>query len=168
MPGPVHALLLACVHPAMHHGNVESLLWLYDIHLLAQQLSHGDFQRFAILAISRRVAAICARQLEATSRHFRTPIPPDVLADLRRARPEPSAAYLRSDRRWTDDLVSSMRALGRWDERARFLRGVVLPSAHYMRNAYALPRSPLAALLLPALYVHRVLAGGWKVLAGHK
>src|SRR5678815_1905510 len=26
---PRHALLLACIHPVMHHRNVESLIWSY-------------------------------------------------------------------------------------------------------------------------------------------
>src|SRR4029078_6314769 len=33
--GDVHALILACVHMAAHHRNLEHLLWCYDLHLLA-------------------------------------------------------------------------------------------------------------------------------------
>ena len=40
---PVDALLLACVHPVMHHRNAESLLWLFDVHLLAASLSNEEF-----------------------------------------------------------------------------------------------------------------------------
>src|SRR5688500_13095157 len=43
-PCGVHALLLACVHPVMHHQNEERLLWIYDIHLLAATMTEIDFE----------------------------------------------------------------------------------------------------------------------------
>src|SRR5260370_18599962 len=29
--GPLHALLLPCIHPVMHHRNAESPIWIYSI-----------------------------------------------------------------------------------------------------------------------------------------
>ena len=167
-PEAVHALLLACVHPAMHHRNVESLLWQYDIHLLAEGLSDGEFREFAELAQLRRVAAICGHQLEATRQRFGTRIFEDVRFSPGRDVMEPSAAYLRPNRRWIDDVFASLRGLRRWPERVRFLREVAFPSPRYMRRAYDLPRSPISTLLLPFVYAHRLAAGGWKILAGEK
>jgi hypothetical protein len=167
-PRPVHALLLACVHPAMHHRNVESLLWQFDIHLLAERLSHTEFGQFAELACLRRVSAVCAQQLDATHRRFGTRIPEAVRSSLACGDYELSAAYLRPNRRWTDDFIASLRGLQRWPERVRLLRDVAFPSPRYMRSAYDLPRSPLATLLLPLMYAHRLAAGGWKILAGEK
>ena len=167
-PAPVHALLLACVHPAMHHRNVESLLWQYDIHLLAEGLSDGEFREFAELAHVRRVSAICGHQLEAARRRFGTRIRADVPFCQGSDALELSAAYLRADRRWTDDLAASVRGLQRWPERLRFLRQIAFPSPRYMRRAYELPRSPFATLLLPFVYAHRLAAGGWKILSGEK
>jgi hypothetical protein len=37
-----------------------------------------------------------------------------------------------------------------------------------MRQAYGFERLPVGVALLPALYVHRIMAGGWKVLTGVK
>jgi hypothetical protein len=167
-PSPVHALLLACVHPAMHHRNVESLLWLYDIHLLARKLSEDEWRRFERLATMKQVSAICAHQLEAAGRRLGTGVPEAVRANLIATSYEPSAAYLVPGRRWTDDLVSSVRGLQHWRARLRFLREVTFPPARYMRTAYELPHSPLSTILLPLVYVHRIAAGGWKVLAGEK
>jgi hypothetical protein len=167
-PHSVHGLLLACVHPAMHHRNVESLLWQFDIHLLAASLSDMELGEFAELARRRRVSTICAEQLDATRRRFGTSIPEAVRVSLAGGGDEPSAAYLRANRQWTDDLVASLRGLRRWPERVRFLRDVAFPSPRYMRSAYDLPRSPLATLMLPLVYAHRLAAGGWKILAGQK
>ena len=61
--GPVHALLLACLHPVMHHRNLERLIWVYDIHLLASRLSAAELGRFADLAIAKEVGTICATNL---------------------------------------------------------------------------------------------------------
>ena len=166
---PVHALLLACVHPVMHHRNVESLIWIYDIHLIASRLSEHDLDRFADLAVARHVSAICAHQLAAARHRFGTAVSDRVIARLGAVTPpEPSAAYLRTGRRWRDELVSNVRALPRWGDRVRLLREVMLPGPAYMLKAYDLRSSSLSAALLPALYVHRLALGSWKVLAGRK
>jgi hypothetical protein len=39
----------------MHHRNAESLLWLFDVHLLAASLSNEEFERFTENAIAKRV-----------------------------------------------------------------------------------------------------------------
>lgn len=167
--GPVHALLLACVHPVMHHRSVELLIWTYDIHLLASRLSERDFDRFVDLAVARHVSAICVHQLAAARDRFGTSISERAIARLAEPRPhEPSAAYLRTGRRWHDELVSNLRGLPRWADRVRLLREVMLPGPAYMLKAYGLPPSSLFAALLPVLYVHRLASGGWKVLAGQK
>jgi hypothetical protein len=81
---------------------------------------------------------------------------------------EPSAAYLQPDRRWSDELIASIRGLPSWRDRLRLLREVTLPDPTYTLKAYGLPPSSLGAALLPILYLHRLLSGGWKVLAGQK
>jgi hypothetical protein len=168
-PAAVHALLLACIHPAMHHRNIESLLWQYDIHLLAESLRSAEWREFVELARSRRVASVCAYQLDATRRRLHTPVPELAGASLLgEEQSELSSAYLRADRRWLDDVVASLGGLRHWPQRLRFLRDVAFPPVTYMRRAYELPPSPLATILLPFVYAYRLAAGGWKVLAGEK
>lgn len=164
----VDALLLACIHPAMHHRNVESLLWAYDVHLLASALSDDEFVWFGHAAVEQRVAAICAQQLASVSSTLGTRVPDRVLRILRAARGEPSAAYLEPDRQWIDELRSSVRALPNWHDRLKLLREVAFPKATYMFAAYGIARSRLRAPLLPALYVHRLARGSWKVVARQK
>lgn len=167
--GPVHALLLACIHPVMHHQNTESLVWVYDVHLLASRLSPEECSRFAELACTRRMSAVAAHQLAAARRWFGTRMPDSVIRRLHTDhRPEPSATYLHTDRRWLDELVSNVRGLPRWTDRVRLLREVVLPRRSYMFQSHHLEPSWFGMAVLPLLYLHRLASGCWRILAGQK
>ena len=168
--GAVHALLLACVHPVMHHRNVERLLWLHDVRLLVSRLSHDELGRFAELATRKGVAAICANELALARSRLGAAVPEQVMAVLTapgRAA-ERSASYLEPGRRWSDELLSNVRGLPRWADRLRLLREVAFPAPGYMLRAYRLDGVTAAGALLPALYVHRGVRGLWKVLRNRK
>ena len=166
--GTLHALLLACVHPVMHHRQAQSLVWVYDVHLLASGLSPSQLEQFAGLALEKHVAAVCAHQLKLTARLMGTRIPDGVLRRLEAAgTAEASAAYLRPDRRWRDELVWNLHGLSSWRERARLLREVAFPSPRYILQAYRIG-SPVGVALLPALYLHRLATGGWRAITGRK
>jgi len=168
-PCGVDALLLACIHPVMHHQNAARVLWVYDIHLLASRLSAHEFLQFARRATEQKTAAVCAHQLRLAEDWFGTAVPAGVCEDLLGAAgDEPSAAYLASERTWRHEAISSVRALPRWRARARWLREVLLPGPAYMLGAYGLRDNALGPLLLPALYMHRNVRGAWKVLTGKK
>jgi hypothetical protein len=168
-PGPPHALLVACVHPVMHHRNAATLLWIYDIHLLVSRLAAADLDCFIDLAIVKKVAAITAQQLGLARSLFDTPIPDSALARLRAsAMSEASAAYLRPNRRWRDELASNIHGLPHWQGRIRLLREVLFPGRSYMVQSYGLTRGALGTAALPALYLHRIVSGLWKVLLGRK
>jgi hypothetical protein len=164
--GGVEALLLACIHPVMHHRNADRLIWLYDIHLLASRLSDAELERFASLAIQKQVAAICLHQLLLTRARFQTRLSRDLLAALSSGAAEPSETYLQAGRRWHDELLSNVRGLPGWRDRLRLVREVTLPSPDYMMEAYGVARH--GRVLLPMLYVHRCVRGAWKVMSGRK
>ena len=169
--GSVDALLLACIHPVMHHRNERARV--VDLrHPSARRAlsTPDDFARISRVAPGRnRSPAICAHQLRAAHSAVQTALPAGVIArSVASGRSEPSAAYLASQRRWHHELASSMRGLPRFGDRVRLLRDVLLPSPRYMLGAYGLRGKPLAPWLLPALYVHRNLRGAWKILTGKK
>jgi hypothetical protein len=167
--GSLHSLLLACVHPVMHHRNADSLIWLHDVHLLASLLTDDEFDRFSDLAIAKHVSAICAYQLTAARERLGTSIPDSVLRNLGAAvGREPSAAYLRADRGWGDELVSNLQGLRRWRDRLRLLREVALPGPAYMLKAHDMVPSRLGMAALPVLYFQRLVSGGLKILRGQK
>ena len=164
--GP-HALILACIHPVMHHRNYPRLIWLCDIDRLVRRMSPAALHRFATIALDRGVVNICLRQLRAVHERFATPIPDDVIGALGRcSSAESSAVYLRPGRRWHHELVSNLRGLGNWTDRARLLREVLLPSPHYVLETYQLGAAGRA--LLPALYIHRCMKGAVNILIGRK
>jgi hypothetical protein len=166
--GPVHALLLACVHPVIHHRNRERLIWTYDIHLLASRLSANDFERFAGLVVEKKVAAIAARQLSLSQLRFATRVPERVTARLAGATAEPSASYLRPRRRWHQELASNVKGLPSWRDRSRLLREVIFPAPGYMLETYGMNPGPLGLLVVPVLYLHRGTWGLLKILLGRK
>lgn len=155
-PGPVDALLLACVHRAAHHDLSDELLWLYDIHLVTMRLTTSEWSHFVGLASRCQVRALCVDGLRAAERSFSTPVPDDVLArlaDLSRST-EPSAVFLRKDLTRFDRLVADVRALS-YSERARLLAEHVFPDAGYVTQKYGV-RSRAA---LPFLLVRRSASG---------
>ncbi len=164
--GGAHALLLACLHPVMHHRNADRLIWFYDIHLLVSRLPPPELERFASLAINKGMACICAHQLTVTSERFHTRLPAVVATWSAAATAEPSAIYLRARRRWHHELWWNVRGLGRWRDRVRLLREVLLPSPRYMLDSYHLGAS--GVLLLPVLYMHRGVHGAVKIVTGRK
>jgi hypothetical protein len=166
---PVHALLLACVHPVMHHRNDERLIWHYDIHLLMSRLRAPEVEQFVDLATVKGVSAICAHALVLTQARFGTLMPDHLIPRLAAIQqPEATAVYLRPGRRWHDELVSNVRGLTRWRDRMRLLYEVALPGRRYMLAAYGCRSQVLGSILLPVLHVHRLLWGVAKVLVGWK
>jgi Uncharacterised nucleotidyltransferase len=168
-PASWHALLLACIHPVMHHRNTERLIWMYDIHLLLARLQPADLDRFAAMAVEKGVAAVCQRQLALVHARFGTRVPSRVIASLSsRSAAEPSENYLRPERKWHHELTSVLRGMPDWRDRGRLLSEVLFPSRRYMLSAYGFRPGPPAFAVLPLLYVHRALRGGWNVLRGRK
>lgn len=166
--GLVHALLLACVHPAMHHQNVERLIWVHDVHLLLERMRAEELDRFVDLAIRKGVAAICAQALTRARSRLGTRVSEAALWRLGEAAGETTAVYLEPHRRWRDELISNVGGLRHWSDRLRLLREVAFPSPAYMLRSYGLTNRAIGTALLPALYLHRGARGAWKVLTGKK
>lgn len=154
------ALLLACVHRVAHHFDSNRLIWLYDVHLIASQLTAAEWERFMDLVERRKVAAVCRRSIDRTVDRFQTSIPEYVLADPRWQPPlvsEPTAAYL-APRRHVQNVVNDLQALPTWRDRFRLVREHLFPPRRYMREVYALS----SRVPLPLLYAKRAIRGAWR------
>ena len=158
-PSTLHSLLLACVHRVAHHDNSTQLLWLYDIHVLAEALDDRERDEFVAMAAARRVGAVCAAGLHAAAEAFDGQAG-DLAARLDAAPRtiEPTAALLESDRRLVDVLAADIRALDGWPARARLLWEHVFPAPAYMRARYGTSRP------LPWVYLRRIVMGAPKWL----
>jgi len=155
--GPLHALMIACVHRVAHHQNDDRLIWLYDIHLLTEALGDNEVREFVRLTRAKGIAAICEQGLSLAHAAFHTRLPVDLITELRAeaAAGERSATYLRRDMRKIDVLWSDLAAADSWRERVRLVAGHVFPPPGYMYKVYR-TKSRLA---LPFLYSRRVIGG---------
>ena len=160
--GRMHALWLACVHRAVHHYDQDTLLWLYDVHLLVKALDAGGVDRFVALAERSGVRRICLRALQLAQTRFATRIPPAMLSALEAApADEPSTVFLNPDIRQIDVLRDDLRVLPGWRARLTLLKEHVFPDATYMREGYA-PGSSAPVLWL---YLGRLVNGARKWLS---
>ena len=157
--GRVHALWLACVHRAAHHYDSDTLVWLYDIHLLMGALDADGIARFVSLAERTGVRRICLRALQLSHDRFGTEISTATRAALEAApADEPSTMFLRPEIRKVDVLLDDVRALPGWRPRLTLLREHLFPDAAYMRRTYAVG-SPAPTSWL---YVRRIVRGASK------
>ena len=170
VPATVDALLLALIHPVMHHQNQQRLLWAYDVHLLALALGLRGFQELVSQATEKRIAAVCAHGLRVAQDWFGTAVPRGILDQLAAAplSEQPTAAYLTPERSWASETAANLRGLPRWRDRLRLLKEIALPSPAYMLQAYGVGGSGLGKALLPALYLHRGVRGVWRVMSRRK
>jgi hypothetical protein len=154
--GRAHALWLACVHRAAHHYDQDTLVWLYDVHLLVEALDRDGAARFVALAERSGVRHICLRALRLSRALFGTLVPDELIGALERGGDaEPSTMFLRPGIRRVHVLADDLRALPGWRRRVRLIREVLFPAAAYMRRQYGADSSaPIAWLYL------RRLAGG--------
>ncbi|HEY7162753.1 MAG TPA: nucleotidyltransferase family protein, partial [Acidobacteriota bacterium] len=98
---PADSLLMACLHRVAHHHNMERLIWLYDIHLLAKDLTQNQFDEFCERAAQKKLMKICWNGLLTAQSWFNTNLPQH---QTNNDFVEPSAEYLRSDLRSFDLL----------------------------------------------------------------
>ena len=161
--GPVHALLLACLHPATHKHNPytvdgisyyggDRIIWYYDVHLLAQSFTDCQWQDFLDKALAKGLCAISREGLEHASARFGTRYPDFVRQALAKTG-EPVAAYLHAG--WFHQSWIDFCSIPDFSNRVRFLRELGFPSQSYMRTKYA--DSPGA--WLPWLYARRAAEG---------
>lgn len=159
--GGIDSLLLACLHRAREQRK-DRLIWLYDIHLLAEGLTDFELDQFVALADEKKVRALCLDGLEAARACFGTRLPGQLLEALRFGDPyraEPSARLLRESGR-SDRFLTDFRAVPGWRSKLRLAREHLLPPADYLLVKYRKKNR----LWIPLLVVRRVWEGVWKFL----
>lgn len=170
--GKVDALLLACMHRSGHkqapyyvddvaYYSGDRLIWLYDIHLLAQKLTPDEWHEFMDRATQKGLRAVCLEGLGRAQTRFGTPVARDVIEALGRpGHPEPSVRYLESSaarRLWLDFC-----AIDGWQGKLGFMGELLFPPASYMHQKY--PDAGSAGL--PWLYLRRATGGMFNYFKG--
>jgi hypothetical protein len=161
----VHALLLALVHRAGHHPGSRNLLWIYDLHVLASRLSPEEIVQVQEVAVARGLGHIAADGLALARAWFGTASVDPIIDALHARAPHRDDAIVIQGP-WTQAgvLRLDLDALPTWRARCRLMREHLLPSPGYMRTRYGVRSN----VLLPALYIWRVLVGMPKWFRRHK
>jgi len=152
----VDALLVACVHRVAHHYDQPTLIFLYDVALLADRVTAASrWLELTERAKAAGIAAVTRRGLDLARSLLNAAVPADVVRSLDRASPnEPTAAYLKPSLRKIDILKSDLSRLA-WRGRLRLLSEHLFPPRDYMIRKYGdRPRVPL-----PLLYAARIFSG---------
>lgn len=156
--GSVHALMLACIHRVAHHGDEERLIWIYDIHLVAERLSATEQKEFVDLAEAKQLAMVCADGLAVAQQTFRGDGTASVLARLNpqaTSRREHSGIYVTRKMRKVDVLLSDLTVLQGWGPRMKLLIEHLFPPPSYIRQLYGVSNGAL----LPLFYLWRIARG---------
>lgn len=157
---PHLALILACVHKAAHH-QTDRLIWLLDIHLLAERLSPGAGEQVRQLAREWRVTLLVRQGLldaHAAFRGERAMALAEVMDTDGAAGEEYTAKFLAGAPTGARAVAGELRVL-RGRRRLAFLRELMFPTARYMRRRYAHRRwTPLAVLYLERMILR---GAGW-------
>ena len=158
--GPVHALLLACMHRIAHkpEGMENRLIWLYDIHLLAENFDNSQWQQFISLAKEKGMGGICLDGIQQTRNAFFTDIPEHALNQLEEAASNEKHSTEMGESRLAMEL-SNLRELPGWKERVGLIKERVFPDANYMMVKYDTQKKAV----LPYLYFKRAAGGLFKL-----
>lgn len=163
--GPVHAMLIACMHRVTHKQNpyyvdgiayygADRLIWLYDIHLLAMSFSSDQWRELLAFAKDKGLCATCLDGLRGAKARFHTDCPDFVCAGL--AEPgmkERPTKYLNATKFRQEWM--NFCALEGFAKQLLFLRELFFPPVDYMRRKYPEPRLGW----MPILYARRAVEG---------
>jgi hypothetical protein len=134
--GAVDALMLACVHRAANPDHDQNrLIWLYDIHLLAEALDGGQQGEFAELAKRRGTASVCLEGIALVQRRLGT-----AFSDGAKERLGLAAAEEGADSRYSESylalVLDDLRRLAGIRPRLGLVRELLLPPAAAMKERY--------------------------------
>ena len=160
--GKVHALCHALLHRVTNlpKGDENRLIWLFDIHLLANRMAAGDWSAFLRICADKGIATPCLHGLRATRTALDTPVPPGVEAELVRFA---GAESWRLDGIDQGAIDRSHLANLSWKEKPVWLWRKLFPSPEFMRYRYRVSGMPA----LIGAYSRRLWLGIRRALGVH-
>lgn len=164
-PSAVHSLLIACMHRATHrvnpyyvggapHHDPDRLIWLADIHRLAEGMDATEWQAASDAARQKGLARLVAEGLQRSTASWGTRVPEGAMQSLASApAAELASKYLAASaaRQWMMDWA----ARPHWRARVRWLLQTIFPPTAYMRVRYA----DVRPRWMPWLYCRRAVIG---------
>lgn len=155
----VHAYLFACIHRIQHlpEGQENTLKWLNDLKLLAQELDEQGWTRLRSVAVNRGLAGICLDGTRASIRLAGLEVPSGFVDALEQAAAKEDLDVSRLDR-YFYRLWANVRALSGLADRARYLRQLYFPGVAFLRERHGLGNaSSIKVLAVRSNFVLRKL-----------
>lgn len=154
--GAVHSLLHAAMHRIGHlaDGSANRLIWLWDLHLLAQSLDRGQWDQLLALAQGTGQCGVCRDGLHRAAECFGTALPEGLLAALERAAGM-EGFHPRQVRTRLGVEVSNLKSLGSWSARLALVKEHLFPHPEYLLAKYQTSNRGW----LPLLYLRRIWEG---------
>jgi len=154
--GLVHSLLHACIHRVNNKvlGKENRLIWVYDIHLLCNEISSEQWHKLAEKAKKKNLAFIVYEALTTSKDLFYTRIPETVLLILKEAANKECSPFGRTGKRWKlyyFDFVENKGILNK----AKQIREHLIPNPDYIKQKYP----GAGSWNLPYYYLKRLLSG---------
>jgi len=154
-PNRVYALCLPGLHLVGHHSDAPRLIWLYDMHLLLQQMADDEIDDFVALIHDHGLNDVASQALGELHRHISAEHVPDILSRL--GGQQGAALQIESRRAL---MISNLRSFPTLSGRFKYLLALAFPRIEYMEQQF----NPGSKLLIPWYYVYRIFRGGRKLL----
>jgi hypothetical protein len=145
--GFVQAYLHASMHRVLNLwvGVGDRLKWLYDLHLMGQQFTEGEWAELVSVCREKQLCGPALDSLEAAAATFHTSIPEGVCGPLRQgAHTEP--IDMQRIRHWTYIQMLNFRAMPGLSLKARWLGQRLFPSGNFLQHYYGNGQGRVATL----------------------
>jgi hypothetical protein len=152
--GTIDALLITSMHRASHRYIGGRLIWLYDVHLLAGEMTEPDWTDLVARAHRKSLCTPTLESFELAGRYLSTQVPREALAALAAGTGgERVPAYFASGRMSRRRM--DIAALGGAGHRVAYIAEMLWPPPAYLLSKY--PDARIKSL--PVLHARRLAAG---------
>ena len=154
IPSFVDSILIACIHRLGHHHDEERLAWLYDIHLLTQELTDHQWQQLGTRANDKKISTITLDALRLCQQILDTQLDETIIAQLQTSSEaaEPSSVFLKRDLSERHYFWADVKSMSGLRAKLGFIRESIVPSPDYVRQQMNTPWASVA-------YIKRFIRG---------
>jgi hypothetical protein len=154
--GDAHALLLACLHYESTRSSEQNLrmIWLYDMHLLCESMSAGNWDTFQNLVVERKLVKVVLRPLEEAQKLFPAKGFTEKLEVLKN-KCEVDSPQQRFEQSNLALLLDDFRYLPTFSSKLNLLKELLLPDAQELLRR----NNKNSRLWLPWLYSKHAITG---------
>ena len=134
IPSSIDSLILACIHRIGHHADKERLIWLYDIHLLAESLSHDQWAMLIAKARKKKVSQILFDGISTSNALLDTKIDKGIYQSLKKSlqTEEISSTFLDRDLGEIQLFWKDLMFLPKWSQRLMLIKEHLIPDRKYL------------------------------------